>query len=106
MPRPDHAEAIASMALDMQQSICKFIRPDGNPFQMRVGMHTGQAVAGVIGTKKFIYDLWGDTVNIASRMESHSIAGCIQVTDVTYQILKTSSNLIHKEQLRSKVKAK
>jgi class 3 adenylate cyclase len=88
VPRPDHAEAIASMALDMQQSICKFIRPDGNPFQMRIGMHTGQAVAGVIGTKKFIYDLWGDTVNIASRMESHSIAGCIQVTDVTYQILK------------------
>ncbi len=88
LPRPDHAEAIASMALDMQQSICKFIRPDGNPFQMRIGMHTGQAVAGVIGTKKFIYDLWGDTVNIASRMESHSIAGCIQVTDVTYQILK------------------
>ncbi len=88
VPRPDHAEAIASMALDMQQSICKFIRPDGNPFQMRIGMHTGQAVAGVIGTKKFIYDLWGDTVNIASRMESHGIPGCIQVTDVTYQILK------------------
>jgi class 3 adenylate cyclase/HAMP domain-containing protein len=88
VPRPDHAEAIASMALDMQQSICRFIRPDGNPFQMRIGMHTGQAVAGVIGTKKFIYDLWGDTVNIASRMESHGIAGCIQVTDVTYQILK------------------
>jgi class 3 adenylate cyclase/HAMP domain-containing protein len=88
LPRLDHAEAIASMALDMQQSICKFIRPDGNPFQLRIGIHTGQAVAGVIGTKKFIYDLWGDTVNIASRMESHGIAGCIQVTDVTYQILK------------------
>jgi class 3 adenylate cyclase/sensor histidine kinase YesM len=88
VPRPDHAEAIASMALDMQQSICKFIRPDGSPFQMRIGMHTGQAVAGVIGTKKFIYDLWGDTVNIASRMESHGIAGCIQVTDITYEILK------------------
>jgi class 3 adenylate cyclase len=88
MPRPDHADAIASMALDMQKSICKFIRPDGNPFQLRIGIHTGQAVAGVIGTKKFIYDLWGDTVNIASRMESNGIAGCIQVTDVTYQILK------------------
>jgi adenylate cyclase len=89
IPRPDHAEAIASMALDMQQSICKFLRPDGNPFEMRIGIHTGQAVAGVIGKKKFIYDLWGDTVNIASRMESHGIAGCIQVTDVTYQILKS-----------------
>lgn len=88
LPRDDHADAIAAMALDMQQSICKFIRPDGNPFQIRIGIHTGQAVAGVIGTKKFIYDLWGDTVNIASRMESHGIAGCIQVSDVTYQILK------------------
>ncbi|OYQ64832.1 hypothetical protein B9G53_09775 [Pseudanabaena sp. SR411] len=88
VPRPDHAEAIASMALDMQQSISKFIRPDGSPFKLRIGIHTGQAVAGVIGKKKFIYDLWGDTVNIASRMESHGIAGCIQVTDVTYQVLK------------------
>jgi adenylate cyclase len=88
VPRPDHAEAIASMALDMQKSISKFIRPDGSPFKLRIGIHTGQAVAGVIGKKKFIYDLWGDTVNIASRMESHGIAGCIQVTDVTYQVLK------------------
>jgi adenylate cyclase len=55
---------------------------------LRIGIHTGQAVAGVIGKKKFIYDLWGDTVNIASRMESHGIAGCIQVTEVTYQVLK------------------
>ena len=88
VPRPDHAAAIASMALEMRQSIGKFLRPDGSPFEMRIGIHTGQAVAGVIGKKKFIYDLWGDTVNIASRMESHGIAGCIQVTDVTYQILK------------------
>ena len=88
VPRSDHAEAVASMALDMQQSISKFIRPDGSPFNLRIGIHTGQAVAGVIGKKKFIYDLWGDTVNIASRMESHGMAGCIQVTEVTYQVLK------------------
>ena len=88
IPRADHAEAIASMALEMQQSICKFIRPDGTPFELRIGIHTGQAVAGVIGKKKFIYDLWGDTVNIASRMESQGIAGCIQVSDITYAILK------------------
>ncbi len=88
LPRNDHAEAIAEMALDMQTSICKFKHPDGSPFELRIGIHTGQAVAGVIGKKKFIYDLWGDTVNIASRMESHGVAGCIQVTDVTYQILK------------------
>jgi len=88
LPRPDHAEAIASMALEMQISIRKFMRPDGNPFELRIGIHTGQAVAGVIGKKKFIYDLWGDTVNIASRMESHGVAGCIQVSEFTYHILK------------------
>ncbi|MEI6064720.1 MAG: adenylate/guanylate cyclase domain-containing protein, partial [Pseudanabaena sp. ELA748] len=88
LPRPDHAEAIASMALEMQRSISKFIRPDGTPFEMRIGIHTGQAVAGVIGKKKFTYDLWGDSVNIASRMESQGIAGSIQVSDATYQILK------------------
>ena len=88
LPRPDHAEAIASMALEMQSSISKFIRPDGTPFEMRIGIHTGQAVAGVIGKRKFTYDLWGDSVNIASRMESQGIAGSIQVSDATYQILK------------------
>ncbi|WP_055073757.1 adenylate/guanylate cyclase domain-containing protein [Pseudanabaena sp. 'Roaring Creek'] len=88
IPRHDHAEAIASMALEMQKSISQFVRPDGKQFKLRIGIHTGKAVAGVIGKKKFIYDLWGDTVNIASRMESHGLPGCIQVTDTTYQILK------------------
>jgi class 3 adenylate cyclase/HAMP domain-containing protein len=88
LPRADHAEAIADMALEMLGVIHKFMRPDGTSFQLRIGIHTGQAVAGVIGKKKFIYDLWGDTVNIASRMESNALPDCIQVTDVTYQILK------------------
>ena len=55
---------------------------------MRIGFHTGPVVAGVIGTKKFIYDLWGDTVNVASRMESHGLPGHIQVTETTYQVLR------------------
>ena len=104
LPRHDHAEAIAAMALDMQQSICKFIRPDGSPFKLRIGIHTGQAVAGVIGTKKFIYDLWGDTVNIASRMESHGIAGCTQVSDATYQILKNKYQFAPKRTIEIKGK--
>jgi adenylate cyclase len=87
IPSKDHAELIAEMALSMQSSIQNFKRGDGSPFSLRIGIHTGQAIAGVIGTKKFIYDLWGDTVNVASRMESQGIAGCIQVTEATYQLL-------------------
>jgi adenylate cyclase len=87
-PRPDHAEAVVEMALDMQQAITRFQRHDGKPFDLRIGINTGPVVAGVIGTKKFAYDLWGDTVNVASRMESQGVAGGIQVTAATYELLK------------------
>ena len=87
-PRPDQAEAIAEMALDMQQQITHIKRDNGEPFHLRIGIHTGPVVAGVIGTKKFSYDLWGDTVNVASRMESQGAAGGIQVTAATYERLK------------------
>jgi PAS domain S-box-containing protein len=87
-PGPDHAEAVAEMALDMQQEISRFQHEDGKPFHLRIGINTGPVVAGVIGTKKFAYDLWGDTVNVASRMESMGMAGGIQVTATTYALLK------------------
>jgi class 3 adenylate cyclase len=61
--------------------------------KVRIGINTGPVVAGVIGTKKFIYDLWGDAVNTASRMESHGLAGCIQVTETTYERLKKKYDL-------------
>lgn len=88
MPRSDHAHAIAEMAMDMQREVAKFSVKNGQPFNIRIGINTGPVVAGVIGLKKFIYDLWGDTVNTASRMESHGIAGAIQVTQKTYQLLQ------------------
>ena len=88
MPRSDHAQAIAEMAMDMQREVAKFSVKNGQPFNIRIGINTGPVVAGVIGLKKFIYDLWGDTVNTASRMESHGIAGAIQVTAKTYQLLQ------------------
>ncbi|MBM0741691.1 PAS domain S-box protein [Phormidium sp. CLA17] len=87
-PRSDHAEAIANMALDIQQEINQFRTYEGHAIAVRVGINTGSVIAGVIGKKKFTYDLWGDTVNIANRMESHGIPGKIQVTEATYQRLK------------------
>ncbi|NJS10093.1 MAG: guanylate cyclase [Microcoleus sp. CSU_2_2] len=87
-PRPDHTEAIANMAIDMLREIRLLSLDYSEPFSIRIGISTGPVVAGVIGLRKFIYDLWGDTVNIASRMESHGITGCIQVTAETYEILK------------------
>lgn len=87
-PRTDHAEAILEMAIRMLAKIQDFKRTDGMPFQLRIGINTGPVVAGVIGIKKFSYDLWGDAVNIASRMESHGIIDHIQVSERTYQHLK------------------
>jgi adenylate cyclase len=88
IPQENHAEAIAEMALDMQSSLEQFNLEYGTNFYLRIGINTGPVVAGVIGTKKFTYDLWGDVVNIASRMESHSLAGTIQITETTYERLK------------------
>jgi class 3 adenylate cyclase len=78
---PDHVMSVAEMALDLQEAIGEFVQEAGKPLRLRIGINTGPVVAGVIGTKKFIYDLWGDTVNMASRMESQGGPGMIQVTE-------------------------
>jgi class 3 adenylate cyclase len=87
-PRPDHAQAVADMALAMHDEVAGRTDPSGQPLQLRIGIDTGPVMAGVIGQDKFSYDLWGDTVNTASRMESLGVPGCIQITARTYQRLR------------------
>ncbi|ODV43904.1 adenylate cyclase [Cupriavidus sp. UYMMa02A] len=90
LPEPvaDHAVRAAQMALDMIDALTHFNRRRGFSLQMRIGLNSGPVVAGVIGKRKFIYDLWGAAVNTASRMESHGVAGRVQVTDTTRRLLE------------------
>jgi class 3 adenylate cyclase/HAMP domain-containing protein len=85
---PDHAERMARMALGMTEATRRYSEEMGRNLQIRIGLHSGPVVAGVIGARKFIYDLWGDTVNIASRMESTGVPGQIQVTRSVYERLQ------------------
>jgi adenylate cyclase len=87
LPRPDHARALALMALDMQAAMRSVDEVGHLGLELRVGINSGPVVAGVIGRKRFLYDLWGDAVNTASRMESHGTSGRIQITRATKELL-------------------
>jgi guanylate cyclase len=87
-PRPDHAQALALMALDMQEAMRSVTEVGRLGLELRVGINSGPVVAGVIGRKRFLYDLWGDAVNTASRMESHGTSGRIQITRATKELLE------------------
>jgi guanylate cyclase len=87
-PRPDHARALALMALDMQAAMQSVDEVDHLGLELRIGINSGPVVAGVIGRKRFLYDLWGDAVNTASRMESHGTSGRIQITRATKELVE------------------
>jgi class 3 adenylate cyclase len=87
-PRPDHAEASAELALDLQEEIERLNREYSTSVRLRIGICTGPVVAGVIGRLRFAYDLWGETVNLACRMEATGEAGKIQIAESTYERLK------------------
>jgi len=92
-PRRDHAEALADLALEIRKALTGLADPKGRPVPVRMGIASGAVVAGVVGTRKFFYDVWGDAVNTASRMESTGEAGKIQVAPETYELLKDRFDL-------------
>lgn len=87
-PRPDHVEAIAALALDISKAVAGLRDPRGNPVPIRMGLAAGPVVAGVVGARRFFYDVWGDAVNVASRMESTDPLGMIQVPQNVYERLR------------------
>jgi class 3 adenylate cyclase len=88
-PRPDHLKAMVYLAWDMQDKIGELAREQPG-LSLRIGLHVGSVVAGVIGIRKFIYDVWGDTVNIASRLESHGAPGKIHVSEAVWDRMRDS----------------
>jgi guanylate cyclase len=86
-PRPDHARALVSMGIDMVEAVHSSDEVGHLGLELRVGINSGPVVAGVIGRKRFLYDLWGDAVNTASRMESHGTPGRVQITRATYELV-------------------
>ena len=105
-PRADHAQVIADLALDMLTVVPRFTDDTGTPMTIRVGISSGVVVAGVIGKSKFLYDLWGDPVNTAGRMESYSLPGRIQVSEAAKHLLEKSHRLDYRGEIDIKGKGK
>jgi class 3 adenylate cyclase len=102
--REDHAQAMAGFALNMIRELEDMPARHGRQMIFRVGIHTGPLVAGVIGTSKYQYDLWGDTVNIASRMESHGEAGKVHISRATYELVKDEFECVSRGKISVKGK--
>lgn len=110
IPNPSNPVDAVKAAFEMQQFIAQVKQEKlklGKPYwQMRVGIHTGELVAGVVGKKKFVYDIWGDTVNVASRMETNAIEGTINISKATYELVKDHFQCTHRGAIEAKNKGK
>jgi len=87
-PRADHAQALVCMALEIRDYVSTHTFHNGQHLNFRIGVNSGSMIGGVIGKRKFVYDVWGDAVNVASRMESHGLGNAIQITRTTYELIK------------------
>ncbi|KFN46169.1 adenylate/guanylate cyclase domain-containing protein [Arenimonas metalli] len=103
-PRADHAAVLADLALGMVAAVRALREETGAALDVRIGIHSGAVVAGVIGRRKFAYDLWGDVVNTAARMESHGVPGAVQVTEATARLLGDAYGLAPRGELEIKGK--
>lgn len=103
-PSDDHAKKMISAGFEMIEFVkkSKATNPEAHPFDIRVGINTGSVVAGVVGTMKFAYDIWGDTVNIASRMESNSEPGKINISEYTYALVHTTFDCTYRGEIEAK----
>jgi adenylate cyclase len=100
----DHAQRTLALAVDMYRAIAAINAQQSSKLQLRIGIHSGSVIAGIIGTHKFIYDLWGDAVNIASRMESQGVNGQIQLTASTYERLQNREGIVARGKIEVKGK--
>ena len=105
-PNSDHASLCVELGLRMLETVASIDEVNGKQVQMRVGVHSGPVVAGVIGKRKFVFDLWGDTVNVAQRMESHGVPGSLQISDATFLGLKDGYFVTSSEERQIKGKGR
>ena len=103
-PCENHVEQMMTMAIRMIQIAREFSSDRGMNLRLRIGVNTGAVVAGIIGRRKFIYDLWGDTVNLASRMESHGVPDAIQVTRPVFEKMRNQYQFEERGQIEVKGK--
>jgi adenylate cyclase len=104
VPNTDHAKVLCELGLDILKNIEEAPARHGRKIEIRIGINSGSLVAGIIGKSKYQFDLWGDTVNIASRMEAHGETGKLHISNQTYELVKNEFKCIHRGNINIKGK--